>query len=152
MSDADFDIREIFFRSEQYRATLQLRREILRFPLNLDYSLSDLAPDQADHHLAAVDKNGALIGCVILAHVSPSIMKMRQLAVTVSRQGQGIGLALVKSAELWALKHGYTRFTLNARESAVPFYTRLGYDKIGDRFIEVSIPHIRMQKDLAHPL
>ena len=149
MRDSNFEILEIFFGSEQYRAALQLRREVLRFPLNLDYSLTDLIPDQVDHHLAAIDESKALIGCLILARVSPQVLKMRQVAVAVPRQGRGIGIALVQAGELWAIEHSYSSFILNARESAVRFYTRLGYEKIGDRFVEVSIPHFKMRKNLA---
>ena len=37
---------------------------------------------------------------------------------------------------------------LHARETAVGFYEKLGYKTSGDKFIEVTIPHFPMQKEL----
>jgi predicted GNAT family N-acyltransferase len=34
----------------------------------------------------------------------------------------------------------------HAREAAVPFYTRLGYEVVGDRFIEVGLSHFTVRK------
>ena len=148
MNDFNFEIREILFGREEYQAAVQLRRKILRFPLKLDFSSSDLAPDQVDRHFGAFDESRTVIGCLSLTHLTHQVLKMRQVAVAASLQGQGIGIALVTFAELWALKHGYSSFTLNARESAMPFYSRLGYETVGERFVEVSIPHFKMRKGL----
>ena len=38
--------------------------------------------------------------------------------------------------------------TMHARETAVPFYERLGYATVGARFEEVTIPHFKMEKRL----
>jgi predicted GNAT family N-acyltransferase len=38
---------------------------------------------------------------------------------------------------------------LHAREEAVPFYERLGYEKHGESFIAVTIPHFFMHKRLV---
>jgi predicted GNAT family N-acyltransferase len=38
--------------------------------------------------------------------------------------------------------------TLHARSTAVPFYAKLGYECVGDEFIEVTIPHWEMRKAL----
>jgi len=35
---------------------------------------------------------------------------------------------------------------LHAREAAIPFYLRLGYELEGEPFTEVGIPHRRMVK------
>lgn len=43
---------------------------------------------------------------------------------------------------------GYYRFTLNARASAVEFYKKLGYAVTGEAFIEVTLPHFKMEKTM----
>jgi predicted N-acetyltransferase YhbS len=74
---------------------------------------------------------------------------MRQVAVLPSAQGHGIGTALVKKAEKVARQRGFKTMVLNARLTAVPFYLRLDYKKEGQEFIEVSLPHYKMSKELA---
>ena len=77
---------------------------------------------------------------------------MRQVAVVSDLQGQGIGRALVEYSEALARKLGFRRMVLHARETAVAFYKKLGYLRIGGRFEEVTIPHWAMTKQLAPPL
>ncbi len=47
-----------------------------------------------------------------------------------------------------ARREGFRRIIAHAREPAVPFYLRLGYAVEGERFIEVTIPHFTVSKDL----
>jgi hypothetical protein len=74
---------------------------------------------------------------------------MRQVAVVPELQGQGIGRAMVEYSEALARTVGFTRMILHARETAVAFYEKLGYAKVGERFVEVTIPHWAMAKRLA---
>ncbi len=73
---------------------------------------------------------------------------MRQVAVVTDLRGRGIGKALVEHAEALAQSLGYRRTILHARETAVPFYEKLGYAKVGEGFVEVTIPHWAMGKPL----
>ena len=75
-------------------------------------------------------------------------VQMRQVAVVPDLQGQGIGKALVEHSEALARRLGFRRLVLHARETAVPFYEKLGYAKLGDGFVEVTIPHWAMEKRL----
>ena len=43
---------------------------------------------------------------------------------------------------------GFTRFVLHERVSAVGFYEKLGYSIVGGEFVEVAIPHQKMEKIL----
>lgn len=76
-------------------------------------------------------------------------VRMRQVAVVPELQGQGIGRAMVEYSEALARTVGFTRMILHARETAVAFYEKLGYAKVGERFVEVTIPHWAMAKRLA---
>ena len=73
---------------------------------------------------------------------------MRQVAVTEARQGKGIGRAMVEFSERFARERGFFRITMNARETAVPFYEKLDYERSGERFEQKTIPHWKMQKEL----
>jgi predicted GNAT family N-acyltransferase len=54
----------------------------------------------------------------------------------------------VEASERVAIERGALRMTLHARQTAVPFYERLGYRVVGEPFIEVGIPHRAMEKSL----
>jgi predicted GNAT family N-acyltransferase len=37
---------------------------------------------------------------------------------------------------------------MHARQTAAGFYSKLGYQRVGDPFVEVTLPHIAMRKPL----
>ncbi|MDB5033606.1 MAG: yjcF [Chlorobi bacterium] len=142
-----FDIRLIAHRSPAYEETVALRDDILRKPLGLSFTPEQLGAEGGDYHLACY-LDGALAGCLILTPVDDVALKMRQVAVAEEMQGRGVGRALVERSEEMAREKGFREIVLNARETAVPFYDRLRYERVGDRFEEVGIPHWKMRKSI----
>jgi predicted GNAT family N-acyltransferase len=140
----------IEFATPEYDETVRLRYKILRLPLGLDYTAEQLAAEYTDTHLAAYDERWILRGCLVLTKATENVLKMRQVAVDDAVQGQGVGRVMVEASELWARQNGFTRFELNARETAVPFYEKLAYTAVGERFVEVGIPHFKMVKELMN--
>lgn len=136
--------------SPEYWETVALRTEILRKPLGLTYTAEQLQAENNDYHLACYIES-QLVGCLILTPASSSEVKMRQVAVSAKHQGLGIGKALVCYSEQFAQDHGFREMTMHARETAVSFYEKLGYEKVGEPFIEVTIPHFEMRKVLFLP-
>ncbi|MEO5929221.1 MAG: GNAT family N-acetyltransferase [Candidatus Kapaibacterium sp.] len=141
------DIRLIAHRSPAYEETVALRDDILRRPLGLSFTPEQLGGEGADYHLACY-LDGALAGCLILTPIDDNALKMRQVAVAEEMQGKGVGRALVERSEEIGREKGFREIILNARETAVPFYDRLRYERIGERFEEVGIPHWKMRKSL----
>jgi GNAT superfamily N-acetyltransferase len=141
------EIRLAAHESPEYLETVALRFRILREPLGLSFTPEQLGAESGDLHLAAY-LGQDLAGCLVLTPLSDGAVKMRQVAVDNRRQAQGIGRALVQRSEEIARERGLTLMTLSARETAVAFYLRLGYDLIGDPYDEVTIPHRTMQKRL----
>lgn len=88
-------------------------------------------------------------GCVLLQHLDVAAFKLRQMAVDPALQRSGVGTQLVNAADLYAVQEGKEKIVLHARETAVPFYTKLGYEVTGLPFTEVGIPHLRMEKFLV---
>lgn len=132
----------------EYLLSLLLRYRILRIPLGLTFSAADLARDIPDVHIGAFDGDRILATLTLTASGSGAI-QMRQVAVDDTLQGQGIGKAIALYAEEYAKKEGYTLIHCHARAVAAPFYTALGYETIGDEFVEVGIAHYHMQKKLG---
>lgn len=138
------------FGSEDYKKSIELRRRVLRKPLGLDFTSDDLISEHDQFHFALF-YNNELQGILLLktmSDISPSILKMRQVAVDTQFQSKGFGGILVKFSEQWAIESGYKAFELHARITAVEFYKKLNYQEIGTEFLEVNIPHIKMIKNL----
>jgi ribosomal protein S18 acetylase RimI-like enzyme len=141
------DIHEVAYGSPEYWATVALRNLILRQPLGLRFTEEEREADKEYHHFACY-LDGRLTGCLVLCPREGGDVQMRQVAVVAELQRRGIGTALVEYAEAWARKAGYRRMILHARDTAVAFYERLGYSKVGEPFVEVSILHWEMEKRL----
>lgn len=136
----------IDYNSPEYKAEIELRERILRQPLGLKFSEVDLEGEKTHIHIGAFEDE-QLVGCLLLVERDSNTLKMRQVAVETDLQGQGIGGKMVSFAEFYAIENGYCRIELHARHNAVQFYLDLGYTGIGDPFIEVTIPHLKMIKD-----
>lgn len=133
--------------SEEYEAALQLRREVLRWPLGLDFTPEQIALEAEDLHLAAYD-SGELRAVLVLTPLDSETVKMRQVAVAPNLQRGGVGTGLVRYSEEVAVERGFREMVMSARETAVPFYQRLGYVVEGEPYEEVTLPHRRMRKRL----
>jgi predicted GNAT family N-acyltransferase len=140
--------REIRFGTSEYRLECRLREEILRSPLGLSLTAEDLAGEESQWHFGLFDPDDDLIGCAVVVILSPSEARIRQMAVSPSRQGKGLGRRMMAALEANLRARGVTKFVLKARASAVGFYEKLGYTVVGDQFVDVTIPHFRMVKTI----
>lgn len=133
--------------SEDYRQMVDLRLQVLRKPLGLDFTEADLAAEKNDILIGVFDDD-KLEACCVLTKTDPKTVRLRQMAVGAALQGMGIGRALMSFAENIARDHGYRRLTMHARKSALGFYEKNGYKVCSDEFEEVTIPHYVMEKEL----
>ena len=133
--------------SKEYKQMIELRRQILRKPLGLDFKPEDLEKEKEDLLIAAYEDD-QMLGCCILTEMNPTTVRLRQMAVKAGLQGKGIGRVLMQFAENIARDRGYKKLCMHARITAAGFYERLGYSVAGDEFTEVTIPHYNMEKML----
>ena len=137
----------IDFKSKEYQQMLDLRYEVLRKPLGLNFTAEQLAAEKQDILLGCFDDSGnELFGCSVLSSVDEHTLQLRQMAVSTEQQGKRIGRELIEYAEEVATCMGITKIVLHARKSVEGFYQKLGYHTIGDEFMEVTIPHYYMEK------
>ena len=73
---------------------------------------------------------------------------MQQVAVLNNFQKSGIGTAITRYCENYAASHKYKKIYAYARETALPFYIKIGYMPEGIAFIRVTIPHQKVVKIL----
>ena len=135
------------YASPAYHAALTLREAVLRAPLGLSLIAEELAADAGYLHLGAFE-GAALVGCLLAVRLEGNAWKLRQVAVVAAHQGKGIGRAMTEFIERELRTRGAETLTLNARETAAPFYEKLGYRAVGEIFTEHTIPHVQMEKTL----
>lgn len=133
--------------SKEYKQMIELRRQILRKPLGLEFSEEELAKEKDDMLIGAFEDD-QMLGCCLLTEVAADKVRLRQMAVIPGLQGKGIGRVLMQFAENLARDRCYKKITMHARKSAVGFYEKLGYEVTGEEFEEVTIPHYVMEKNL----
>jgi len=133
--------------SKEYQQMVNLRNEILRKPLGLQFDKEELEHEKGEILIGAFEDE-KMLGCCMLVKVDEKCCRLRQMAVINKLQGKGIGRALMQFAENIARDRGYKKITMHARKSAIGFYERLGYKVSGDEFKEVTISHFIMEKSL----
>lgn len=132
--------------SHRYQQMVQLRDEVLRRPLGLTFSPEQLETE--NDILVGAFEDDRILGCCILTPIDHETVKLRQMAVARKQQHKGIGYSIMQFAENLARDKGYKTVTMNARDTAIGFYQKMGYQVVGDSFIEVTVPHHVMVKKL----
>jgi predicted GNAT family N-acyltransferase len=94
---------------------------------------------EASHILALI--NGKPVGTARW-RLTDEGMKLERFAVLKEYRGKGVGKALVKYILNELEDEG--KIYLNAQESVIHFYERLGFQVRGDQFYEAGIPHKKM--------
>jgi predicted N-acetyltransferase YhbS len=131
----------------EYAQELDLRWRVLRRPLGLEREAVLFPFDRESLHLVALD-GGRVVGCVLFHPQGSETGRLFQMAIEPARQGTGLGTRLVRTLEDELVARGFREVTLHARDTAVGFYARLGYEPFGPPYAEVGIPHQNMRRDL----
>jgi predicted GNAT family N-acyltransferase len=140
-------IKIIDHNSKEYFDVVALRYELLRKPLGLGFTDDELADENGNIHIAAYEDD-ELLGTCMLTPDEPGAVKLRQMAVKSGLQGKGIGRSIIRFAENISRDQGYQTLHMSARKNVVDFYKKNGYTISSDEFIEVTIPHFKMEKKL----
>ncbi len=140
-------VRDFRWGGNDYREFCRLRQEYLRAPLGLDIYAEDLDAERTQLLFGLYD-GAALIGGAIVVPLSEHRAQLRQMLVVQDSQGRGLGRLLVEHVEAALRGRGIRLLSMNARLEAVGFYERCGYERVGDEFVHVTIPHVRMEKAL----
>jgi len=136
-----------------YPQEVDLRQRVLLDPIN--YSLAQFEKDfpgfeeRFEHFVAVIahPTGDRVIGCVVLLPDYPEKGhgKLMQMAVDPQRQREGIGKKLVAELERRAFGElGLSLLYCHARADAVPFYDGMGWEVVGDTFMEAGIEHSKM--------
>jgi predicted GNAT family N-acyltransferase len=126
-------------------AYFELRHEILRKPWGMVKGTEQADDDVTSLHYAAFDDDNNMIGVGRLHFNSPEEGQIRFMAV--SQQGKGVGKAIMHAMEQEAARQNAKSIVLHARELAVPFYEKLGYQITNKSYLLFGeIQHWEMRK------
>lgn len=140
-------LKQITHGSSDYKKMVDLRARMLRTPLGLTFTKTELDNEKDDLLIAAFDED-EMLGCCILTKEDEQTLRLRQMAVKNNLQGKGIGAAIILFGENLARDKGYKKITMHARNTAIGFYEKFGYKVTGEEFVEVKLLHHSMQKVL----
>jgi predicted GNAT family N-acyltransferase len=102
-------------------------------------------------HVLATGAGGEAIGTGRLVLKGDGVGKIGRVAVLPAARGAGVGAALMDRLTTEAQRRGLREIVLDAQESAISFYLRLGYQEEGERFLDAGIWHRRMRRAISPP-
>lgn len=131
-----------------------LRREVLRVDMP-DATVEFEGDDETGtFHLAAVDASGSVVAVSswmrrpLAEEPTADALQLRGMATTRILQGSGLGARLLKHGFDHARSQSVVWVWANARDSALTFYRRNGFEVIGGGFVEsvTRLPHHRVRR------
>jgi GNAT superfamily N-acetyltransferase len=133
--------------AQEWEAYYYLRFRELRQPWNqAPGSEKDGLEHLAVHRAAYLDGN--TVGVGRLDNVDESTAQIRFMAVSKDFQGKGIGSAIMNHLEDLAWQSDKNRIILHAREIALDFYAKEGYEYVQkSHLLFGEIQHFLMKKE-----
>lgn len=139
---------EISHKTKYYKEACRLRDDILRKPLGMSLYDQNLEEEKDHIHIIGKSSNDEVLAYLQFRLLDDNTAKMQQVAVRKKNHANGIGRRLVNHSEQFIKNIGVKFIVLHAREPVIGFYEKLGYQKIGEKFLEVTIPHYKMKKPI----
>lgn len=137
----------IDYGTHEYRQMVKLRDDLLRKPLGLTFTKEELESEKENMLIAAFEDED-ILGCCMLVEKDSETARLRQMAVLNNLQGKGVGSAILQFAENLARDRGYKKIMMHARKNTAEFFEKSGYKISGNEFVELTIPHYQMIKEL----
>ncbi|MCX2741287.1 GNAT family N-acetyltransferase [Pontibacter anaerobius] len=134
---------------EQFEQYYRLRYLTLRQPWGQPEGSERVDDDATALHAMLVNGAGEAIGVCRLHMNTPQEGQLRFMGIRGDQQGKQLGDRLLQYLEERARSLGAERMTLQARENAVNFYRRNGYEVVEKTYLLFgSIQHYLMAKQL----
>jgi predicted GNAT family N-acyltransferase len=134
---------------EEWNSYFSLRYEVLRKPWDQPESSTKDDSEERSVHWLITDETGNAIAAGRLQLNSESEGQIRSMAVRTDAQGWGLGSMLIDVIEIEAARRNLKTIVLDAREPAVGFYLKHGYEITGESYLLFGqIPHKAMKKVL----
>lgn len=132
----------------EWEAYYDLRYRVMREPLGKERGSERNEGDSTGIHFALYE-DGTILGIARLDKVDDQICQVRFVAIESHLQGKGLGNQLMIAVEEHGAEIGYSKMILHARDYALSFYEKLGYQLIGPSYKLFDVlQHYEMEKQL----
>ncbi|MBO5378027.1 MAG: GNAT family N-acetyltransferase [Ruminiclostridium sp.] len=103
--------------------------------------------DDIAYHVVAYDC-GRPIGCGRMFPEREGVYHIGRIAVLSEYRNCGIGSSIMNALEKTAASDDAELVVLSAQRRARDFYLKIGYETVGDEYLEEGYPHTLMQKKI----
>lgn len=134
----------------EWQSYYDLRWQVLRKPWNQPPGgdANEAAEDVL--HVMIPDDAGRAIAVGRIIFKPDGEAQVRSMATAEGMRSRGLGQRVMEYLEQAARQRGVKTIVLNARNQAVPFYAKFGYEAIGEGHLLFGvIPHTVMRKTLT---
>ncbi|MGD2249284.1 MAG: GNAT family N-acetyltransferase [Candidatus Methanofastidiosia archaeon] len=135
---------------EELKASRKLRHTIFVQEQNIPEELEKDTLDAQSTHVIAVH-NDTIVATGRIT-IQKTTAKISRVAVHVLYRRQKIGTHIITLLEKIAFKKNVQLIHLSSNIQSIPFYQTLGYNPVGDPFIECGDTAQKMVKNLHHDL
>lgn len=126
-----------------------VRREVFIEEMGIDHALDADADDETAVHVLVRNRMGQPMATARLVQEGPELARIARVAVSRTMRSTGFGRIVMQALMQLAAERGDTRVLLQSQCSAEGFYTRLGFNPIGEPYDEAGVPHIDMARRIG---
>jgi predicted GNAT family N-acyltransferase len=134
--------------TDESQAIRKVRETVFQDEQGISPELEWDGLDEQCIHLVAKLGDKYVGVCRIREIEDAETLKLERLAVLADYRQHGIGGEMVYTAITYGREQGYQQMMIHAQISALRFYERLGFEKIGETFYEADIEHLKMKQSL----
>ncbi|KAF1305407.1 GNAT family N-acetyltransferase [Enterococcus saccharolyticus] len=131
-----------------YLDAVKIRQQVFVNEQQVPYELEVDAYEAYTIHFVLYQALETPVATVRLLPLEDGKVKVQRMAVLKEFRSQGFGKAIMKEAEKFAAEQGFQQIVLGAQLTAIPFYEQLGYQIVGEEFLDAGIAHLMMEKPL----
>jgi len=132
---------------KEFEAYYDLRWYVLREPWQAPKGSEKDELENNSFHVMACDENDKVIGVGRLHFNNNDEAQIRYMAVSPEYEKQGVGTFILEALEEHAIENNCKTIMLHARENALGFYQKKGYELLGkSHLLFDSIQHYKMAK------
>ncbi len=144
MAAAQFSISEAQFH-EREAEIRGIRTAVFTEEQGIDPGIDFDGSDPECVHVIARNATGSTVGTARMS----SDGHIGRMAVLQAYRRQGVGRAMLEALVAAARRQGLNEVYLNSQAQVIGFYQALGFEKIGEPFMEAGIKHVRMLRQIG---
>lgn len=134
-------------RSDYYNDAISIRKKVFVEEQHVPPELEiDDLEDKTIHVIGYLEDKA--VSTARLYQKNDTTFKVQRVAVSLDFRKQNLGNQLMLEIERYAKEKQVNQLILDAQDHALSFYEKLGYQIVGDSFMDAGIPHHKMVKTL----